>query len=41
MFLQTLWKRFWDSVPTAVELEQLGEDPATGIDTAPSQKEKL
>ena len=39
-FLQTLWKRFWESLPTTVESEQPGEDPTTGIDTAPSQKEK-
>ena len=39
-FLQTLQKRFWESLQTAVEPEQPGEDPTTGIDTAPSQKEK-
>ena len=39
-FLQTLWKRFWESLPTTVESEQPGEDPTTGIDTTPSQKEK-
>ena len=39
-FLQTLQKRFWESLPTTVELEQPGENPTTGIDTAPSQKKK-
>ena len=38
--MQTLQKRFWESLPTAAESEQPGEDPTTGIVTAPSQKEK-
>ena len=39
-FLQTLWKRFWESLLTTVEPKQPDEDPITGINTAPSQKEK-
>ena len=41
MFLQTLWQRFQDSLPQAgAESEQPGENPTTGIETAPSHKEK-
>ena len=41
MFLQTLQQRFQDSLPQAVaESEQPGEDPTTGIETAPTHKEK-
>ena len=40
-FLQTLWQRFQNSFPQAVaESEQPCEDPTTGIETAPSHKEK-
>ena len=38
--MQTLRKSFWESLPTAIEPEHIGEDPSTGNDTAPSQKER-
>ena len=42
MFLQTLWQRLQNSLPQAVaESEQPVEDSTTGIEAAPSPKEKL
>ena len=43
LLLQTLQKRFKESLPATIAAQQLQppeEGPTTGIDTAPSQKEK-
>ena len=38
IFAEITEKDLGESLPTAVELEQPGEDPTMGIDTAPSPK---